>query len=288
MVQRRASGKQMSLFEADQADLPFERCVPSEPPLAARAGEQLSLFEGKVPLVGEIEAAVVDGDYRSARAAYDRLRNTYPADGSVAFFGFLTLIPHDFWTASLSREERLSVWRTVAKRYPSDSRVYRAVRDGFFRRLLRLETTRDLAVSDPWVAADVANHLLSAGDWRAEREVVRDSLLGGNELKPLAFEDESVSDLLGEEGGPEWLASLGAIRLLWPRLAVDSGDLAKLSGRIPEDDRAKALDFWFCLCVSGMGGRLPEETRRSAHRRMKQLNPAFHEEFMDGRRVGTA
>jgi hypothetical protein len=152
--------------------------------------------------------------------------------------------------------------------------------------LLRIERARDLAVSDPWVAADVANHLVSAGDWRGEREVVRDVLLAGNELKPLAFEDASVSDLLGEEGAPEWLASLGAIRRLWPRLVPEGSDLAKLFSPIPADERARALDFWFCLCVSGMGARVPEETRRDAHRRMKQLNRVLHEEFMTGRSVG--
>ncbi len=288
MVHRRASRKQLSLFEADQGDLPFEAYVSSEPQPVAHSGEQLLLFEGKVPLVGEIETALFDADFRLARAAHDRLRSTYRDDGSVPFFEFLSLISPDIWTGSLGQDERLSVWKIVATRYPTDSPPYRAIRDGFFRRLLRMEKAPDLAVSHPWVAADVANHLLSAGEWRSEREVVRDVLLAGNELKPLAFEDPSVSDLLGEEGEPEWLASLGAIRRLWPRPFPDSNDLSRLSSPIPDDDRGKALDFWFCLCVSGMGTRLPEQTRRNAHRRMKQLNGVLHEEFMSGRSVGTS
>jgi len=287
MERRRASRKQLSLFEADQGDLPFDEYVSPEPQLITRSGEQLSLFEGRVPLLGEIETALVDGDFPLARAAYDRLRDTYPAEGSVSFFEFLSLIQRDLWTAPLGQEERLSVWGTVSKRYVTGARLYRGIRDGFFRRLFRVETARDVAVSHPWVAADVANYLLSAGEWRSEREVVRDVLLAGNELKPLAYEDASVSDLLGEEGEPEWLASLGAIRLLWPRPLADGSDLAKLSSPLPEDERGKALDFWFCLCVSGIGGRLPEETRQNAHRRMKQLNRTFHEEYMTGRSVGT-
>jgi hypothetical protein len=172
----------LSLFEADQGGLAFEACAPSGPPLPAEAGEQLSLFEGRTPLVSELEAALFDGDYPSAQAAYERLRSTYPEDGSVSFFEFLLLIPRDFWTAPLGREERLAVWRTISSRYPVDSRPYRAAREGFFRRLFRLERARDVSLSNPWVAADVANHLLNAGDWRGEREVVRDLLLAGHEL----------------------------------------------------------------------------------------------------------
>lgn len=188
-------------------------------------------------------------------------------------------------SAPVGQEERLSVWRAVSSRYVTGSPLFGGIRDGFFRRLLRVESARELAVSHPWVDADVANYLLSAGEWRSEREVVRDVLLARNELKPLAFEDASVSDLLAEEGELEWLASLGAIRLLWPRNPPDESDLLKLSSPLPEDERAKALVFWFCLCVSGMGKRVPEETRQNAHRRMKQLNQAFHEEFMAGRSV---
>lgn len=277
--------RQLSLFDVDQGDLPFDAYPTSEPQLATGWGEQLLLFEGRVPLVGEIETALLDGDFREAREAYDRLRGTYPEDDSVSFFEFLSAIPHDIWTAPIGQEKLLSVWRTVSSRYVAGSPLFRGVRDGFFGRLLRGESARELAVSYPWVASDIANHLLSVGEWRSEREVVRDALLAGCELKPLAFEDAPVSDLLGEEGAPEWLASLGAIRLLWPRAPAGPSELANLTSPLPEDERAKALDFWFCLCVSGMGRRLPEETRQNAHRRMKQLNPAFHAEFMEGRRA---
>jgi hypothetical protein len=274
------------LFEADQRDLPFEVYVPSEPLPVAQPAEQLLLFEGKVPMVGEVERAVLDGDFRLAREAYDRLRITYPADAAVSFFRFLSHIRPDIWTASLGCDERLSAWKTLATLYATGSPLYRAVRHGFFRRLLQLDNARDLALSQPWVAADVANHLWSAREYHLERELVRDLLLAGNELPPLAFEDESVSDLLGEEGMPEWLAGLGAIRDLWPRPPPDGNGPERLRSPIPVDERAKALDFWFCLCVSGMGARLPEETRHDAHRRMKQLNPTLHEEFMPGHSVG--
>ncbi len=287
MARRGVPGRQWSLFEADQGDLPFDAYHSSEPKVGAQSPEQLSLFEGKVPLVGEIESALADGDYGLARAAYDRLRSTYPEDGSVAFFEFLSLIPPGVWTAPMRLEERLSVWRTIAARHATGTPFHRAIRDGFFRRLLRIERASALAVSHAWVAPDVANHLRSAGDWRAGREVVRDVLLAGEQLKPLAFDDGDVSDVLGEEGEPEWLASLGAIRRIWPRLLPKTSDMERLSAPIPAEEREKALDFWFCLSVSGIGTRLPEETRRNAHRRMKQLNPLLHEEFMTGRRMGT-
>lgn len=148
---------------------------------------------------------------------------------------------------------------------------------------------RNLAVEHPWAAPDVANHLVFAQEWRAAREAVRDVLLAGNELRPLEFEDPAVFDLLGEEGAPEWLASLGAIRRLWPRHTLELENPAaiqtRLAAELPKTDREAALDFWFCLCVSGLGSRIPEDVRHSAHRRMKQLHSALHEEYMTGSRV---
>lgn len=276
MEHRQLSRRQLSLFEADQAELPFDAYVLPEP----QPGEQLLLFEGRIPLVGEVETAFLDGDFREAMRAYARLHSTYPTDAAVAAFHFLLEIPDDLWEETRSDEERVSVWEHVVSRR-------RGTRDGFFRRWLRTTDGRNLAASHPAVAPDIANHLLSAGDRSTGRKVVRDVLIAGHELRPLAFDDLAVSDLLGEEGTPEWLASLGAIRHVWPRTIPDEAHTEALATALtvplPEDECARALDFWFCLCVSGLGGRVPEEVRRNAHRRMKRLHPRFHEEFMTGR-----
>jgi len=289
MTRRKPSRRQLSLFEADQADLPFDAYAPPEPQPVARPGEQLPLFEGKVPLVGEVATAVLDADFVAARSAYDRLRESYPADEAVSSFEFLLSVPKDFWSGSRADDERLAMWRMVAQKHQGQAHAHRAAREGFFRRQLALTKASDLAVAHPWVASDVANQLLSMGEWRAARDVVRDVLLTGYELRPLAFEDGVVCDLLGEEGAPAWLASLGAIRSVWPRQSLEIENLeqvrTRLSTELPEGEHERALDFWFCLCVSGLGSRVDEELRYGAHRRMKQLHPALHEEFMSGRPV---
>ncbi|MGH9334204.1 MAG: hypothetical protein ACRD21_10695 [Vicinamibacteria bacterium] len=53
---------------------------------------------------------------------------------------------------------------------------------------------------------------------------------------------------------------------------------------LPEEDLAKALDFWRCLCVSACGKSVPDEVRRSARRRMKRLHERFHHEYFTGER----
>ncbi len=289
MVRHKVSRKQLSLFEADQADLPFDAYAPPVPRPLARSGEQLPLFEGKTPLLGEVTVGVVEADFQAARKAYERLRETYPMDESVSAFEFLSSVPDDLWTETRSDDERLSVWQAVAPFFPANSTGYLKARDGFFRRLLATTDARELVVAHPLIAPVVANHLLDAGDWNVARECIRDALLAGKELKPLAFEDQAVSDLLGEEGSAEWLASLGAIRRLWPRHTADFEITAvihtRLSAELPDTDREKALDFWFCLSNSGPASRIPEGVRHSAYRRMKQLHPMLHEEFVTGQRV---
>ena len=289
MARHKDSRKQLSLFEADQADLPFDAYLPPEPRPLAQPGEQLPLFEGKTPLVGEVTAGVLKADFRAAREAYERLRESYPMDKSVSSFEFLSSVPDDFWSETRSDEERLSVWQAVAQCFQTNSTGYLKARDGFFRRLLTIVDARELVVAHPSFAPDIANHLLSADEWNLARECLRDVLLAGKELKPLAFQDQVVSDLLSEEGAPEWLASLGAIRRLWSRHTTALENPAviqtRLSADLPENDREKAVDFWFCLCNSGLASRIPEGIRHSAHRRMKQLHPTLHEEFMTGRRV---
>lgn len=289
MARHTGSRKQLSLFEADQADLPFDAYVPPEPRPLAQPGEQLPLFEGKTPLLGEVMTGVIDADFHAAREAYGRLRESYPMDESVSSFEFLLSVPNDLWTETRSDEERLSVWQAVAQSLPRNSPGYLKARDGFFGRLLTVTDARELVVAYPLIAPDIANHLLRTGDWNDARECVRDVLLAGNELTPLAFEDHAVSDLLGEEGAPEWLASLGAIRRLWSRYTTEFENAARaqtrLSADLPENDREKAIDFWFCLCISGLASRIPEGIRHSAHRRMKRLHPMLHNEFMTGQRV---
>lgn len=78
MARHKVSRKQLSLFEADQADLPFDAYAPLEPRPLARPGEQLPLFEGKTPLLGEVTAGVLEADFHAAREAYERLRESYP------------------------------------------------------------------------------------------------------------------------------------------------------------------------------------------------------------------
>ena len=137
MARHKDSRKQLSLFEADQADLPFDAYLPPEPRPLAQPGEQLPLFEGKTPLVGEVTAGVLKADFRAAREAYERLRESYPMDKSVSSFEFLSSVPDDFWSETRSDEERLSVWQAVAQCFQTNSTGYLKARDGFPLRLCK-------------------------------------------------------------------------------------------------------------------------------------------------------
>ena len=96
---------------------------------------------------------------------------------------------------------------------------------------------------------------------------------------------EALADLLAEDLPPRWLACLGRIRRLgpaspatgteWePPVAVARGDAA---------DEEPAAAFWRCLRLAESPA-CPDELRQEARRRMKQLHPELHAQFM--RRAG--
>ena len=276
---------QPSLFDLDRAGLRFHEHAPSPGP--AWLEEQLPLFEGKAPLVGELEAALWDADFERAAEAFERLRETYPDESSIENLGFVAALPRDFWSLSLSVDDRLLRWECMARALGVGSIPWRKARNGFFRRLCSSTDVASLAASHPEAAPDVANSLYDNGETRASRIAVREALLAGRELRSLDFEDVEVAELLSEDEPAAWLASLGAIRLLWPRHLVEPDDASRLETEIsrplPDEDRARALDFWKCLCISGLGKHIPESIRLDSHRRMKRLHPRLHAEFMGDR-----
>jgi hypothetical protein len=123
----------------------------------------------------------------------------------------------------------------------------------------------------------------SAEDGRREaRALVRDCLLAGRTLDSLDFrEDRALAELLAEELSPRWLACLGHIRRLWPSPAPRDSEWDALaeSARGAARGEDPALTFWQCLCLAESPA-CPDELRRQARRRMKQLDPDLHAQFM--------
>lgn len=277
---------QRSLFLADQVELPFEDdAAPLEPP-PAWTEEQLLLFEGPAPLMGGLEQAMWDADFEKAHVLYEELRETYPDIAHA--FEFLSAIPAGLWSEDVPDANRMAHWSSIARALGPGTVRFRRVRDGFFRRLLAESDAGALASSSPAFAPDIANALSAVGERRRAREAVREALLAGNELRPLEFEDPEVADLLGEDEPAPWLASLGAIRFLRRRHEIVVEDVEALErdlgSPLPEDDLAKALDFWRCLCVSALGKSVSEGVLHGAHKRMKRLHPRFHSEYFTGER----
>jgi hypothetical protein len=275
----------MPLFDASEAETPraMKRPRPA-PPSDEDFSRQRLLFEERVLMIGELERALQSADYRAALACKDKLEQTYGAGAVPPRLCYLERLGADFWDRPLSPGERLSGWRTIARELDGSGQCFRRARHAFFRRSLTIESPEALIRCDAACVVPIAKTLYEVEDVSSGRRVVRDALLLGYDIRPFDLQDEMLSDLLSEDLAPRWLASLGAIRRLWPLPRPGAREIATFEGETPDwsslGDDERALSFWRCLSVARVARPANERLLQDARKRMKRLNPDLHAAYM--------
>ena len=281
------SGKPRSLFELDQAELTFDGCIAPSPQESVWQNEQLLLFEGKTPIRGELQEALRRADYEEAQRVLRKLMETYGPDEETEHLGFLHRLDVKIWEKTTDISRRLSIWRDIESQFSCDSRLRRVLRNGFFERLFTWHSPQEAVRRDPEILEDLIQTLYDLGKGIEARTLVRDALLAGHPFGPLDFEDEKISELLSEDLTPQWMASLGSIRHLWPRARPSEDDLSAFKEELarpdPTDETERALAFWRAFCIAQLGRSIQERILHEARKRMKKLNPGLHAEYMGER-----
>lgn len=278
------SGKPRSLFELDRSELPFDECIAPPPKESVWRGEQLPLFEGKIPIRGELQDALRRADYEEAQRVLRKLEETYGSDEETERLDFLHTLDVKIWEETTDFSRRLSIWRHIESRFSDDPFYKRILRNGFFERLFSCHSPQDVVRRDPELAKDAVQTLYDLGKGVEARTLVRDALLAGHPFGPLDFKDEKISELLSEDLTPQWMASLGSIRHLWPRARPSEEDVSaftkELSNPDPTDETQRALAFWRAFHIAQLGRSIRERILLEARKRMKKLHPALHAEYM--------
>lgn len=283
---------QLSLFPLGPAPLEIDAREPSVPrvidrtPSGSESGDvprQLPLFSEWTRLSGALGDALADADFAAARAICSQIGTTYGQASVPDWAGSLDAIRCDaLWNRGDPRE-LLAAWRLVDAQLPSDAQR-RTFRRAFLRRLFAIHPPEDVVCGDTTALPLVANALVEIGQTARARLLVRDALLAGGEVPDIA-EDQPVADLLSEDLGPRWLASLGAIRRLWPLPLPDPAERATLratlEGAVPADDADRACAFWDVLRLAECRSALPESVLHAARRRLKCLHPDLHAAYMN-------
>jgi hypothetical protein len=254
----------------------------STAPVAPEACEGW-LFDSTVILRLALDEALEDGRFEDARRAYDTLLEQWEPGRSLAGVAFLGRL--DVQACNGPLDSALRQWRDIVPLTGPAAADGRRAWRGLARRLLPVHAAGVMVATEPRCLAPLVNALFElsreAPAFAAQaRDLVRDALLDGRDLRPDDFGDDRVRDLLSEPLAPGWLASLGAIRRLWSAPAVDEaaaeGLLAVQVGAIVAemDDIAAARHFWACLRTAW--SQVPEVLRQEARRRMKRLDPDLH------------
>jgi hypothetical protein len=283
IVKYRNSRQQRSLFELDQREIPFEES-PAREAVAEDGPHQLSLFEGKVLLLGELERALLRCDFAAGIRVRQQLADQYGEAAVPSNISFLDKLGPEFWEDSRDLRERMAGRRALEADLPEGSPLHKAVKNCFWEKLLERHSPEEILLFDGCLLPCLFNVLHGLGRQREGRDLVRDRLLSGEVCNPIDFDDEVVNDILAEDLAPQWLASLGALHHVWARPRPSEREIAAFEKELTEPDpkheEDRALAFWRCLSIAQRGRSLPETLLHDARRRMKRLNPDLHALYM--------
>ena len=294
-ARERHAGDQLPLFPGVTGRRAEEDPGESAPePIAEESaldGGQIELFADYAVLARDLNLALSDGRFEEAAQVRLAIAEAFGPSDAPRELAWLDRLAAAAWEGPPAVS--LSQWAEIDLQLRGHPSLQDRVRRGAFTRLLRTHTSEELVEARPDCLPVLVRALglapgRSAEDARVEsRRLVRGSLLAGRRIDARDFrEDEAVADLLAEDLSPRWLACLGRIRRLWPSSPVPDAEteaLQAVAGRQEGDDDA-ATTFWRCLCLAETPD-CPEGVVHAARRRMKQLHPGLHAEFMRRRTV---
>jgi hypothetical protein len=263
------------------------RTRPADRPPASVLEDQPSLFQRPVMLRVDLDAAIADGRFEDARRCYLELVGDWGESAVPSDTSFVAALDLSIFDRPIG--ELLDRWRRLTDEHCLGRGACQRAWRGLIVRCRGAFSPQALAAVRPECLPHIANALwTTAGDAPGAsteaRELVRDTLCEGHELRAEDFLDGAVRDLLSENLEPEWLASLGALRRVWSVTVVDGTEAATVLQRQTGTDRREfGRWFWDCLCVA----RSPTTTdalRQEARRRMKRLDPELHAIALHGPR----
>ncbi len=246
-------------FETPPANLP---APPTE------HEDQLDLFGDLTLLRHELEGALAGADFDAARTLRERLAGEFGTPAARPYAVLDTLAGLEQRTP----RDALRAWDDVADDVDPQPLRQRATR-ALITRLIARHGAEAVVAQAPESLPAVVATLLTVDDEPAAACLVRDALLAGRVLEPLAFPAGALRELLAEDLAPRWLACLGAVSRLWP--VPMPADVGAALNNVGDDDDERARAFWECLGVA-RSATADEAQRLAARRRMRQLHPALH------------
>jgi hypothetical protein len=278
------------LFGTDPQPLPALEAAPGEAadrvaePLATYGdARQTDLFAPRATLSRELSLALSAGAFDEASRLRARIDEDYGPCAETRELEFLGRLERALRRGPPA--PALETWNEIDRALAPDKALRVQIRDGVFARLLERHAPEAVAKAWPQCLPALTEIVGRADDasegLRRARRLIRDALLAGRSLDPLDFShDPAVADLLAEDLAPRWLACLGAVHRLWSANPPDPAREARPEdlGEAPSDDEA-ALQFWLCLSVAD-DPVAPDDPRRQARRRMKQLDAELHGRYM--------
>jgi hypothetical protein len=256
----------------------------AEPPAAYIDGRQADLFAPRATLSRDLACALAAGAFDEAWRLRAQIEQEYGTCAETRELGFLERLELALQPGA-SLAEALETWNDIDAALAPTGALRLRIRQGLFARLLESYDPQEIAEASAR-CLPVLTEILGAGDEmsdgrRRARALVRDALLANTSLAPLDFShDPPLAELLAEDLEPGWLACLGAVRRLWsaPRVDVTRATVGASLDDRPSEEQA-AWRFWGCLGVAD-DPSAPEDARRQARRRMKELDAELHGRYM--------
>lgn len=281
---------QLRLFDSGPQPLgsePHDRPTRQAIPGGDHApSSQLLLFTDRVVLVEALRRAAISGEYEEAGRIEERLRSGWCEEAVPAELRFVRRLGPGFLERAARPGEALEAWADIERSVSPGTVLWKRMRAGFFGRLLSRHSAESVAGLHPGALRLVVATLIDLDRAADGRRLVRDALVAGARIDLDGVEDPPVVDLLAEELGACWLASLGAIRKLWPLPRPTPEETRSIAGAIHDpllpDEEGRAMDFWDTLRLAELRGAIGEPLLHAARKRLKILNGDLHALYMHG------